>query len=270
MDFLSYVFLQKALAMAIIAGATCGAAGVFIVLWRVGFMGICVSHAAFAGALIGLWVGVPPLAGGMIGSLGAASVIGPLADRPALTPDTAMGVVFSVMLSLAMLALALLPGARSQGLDFLWGSLLTVTNWDLVLISAAALMLLLFIVICFKEIQATISQRRAAIAMGIPAKQIYYFCLCLLGFIIAVALKAIGGILIYALVVTPAATALQLTYSLKKMFVIAAAIGMVSSIAGLWISFHWAVPTGAAIVLTATAFLIIAMIVSPKRRLASV
>jgi manganese/iron transport system permease protein len=265
MEFFNYVFLQKALAMAIIAGGTCGACGVFIVLWRVGFMGICISHAAFAGALLGLWAGIPPTAGGMIGSLGAASIIGPLADRPALTPDTAMGVIFSVMLSLAMLALALLPGAKTEGLNFLWGSLLTVTPLDLTLITVAAALLFVFIGLFFKEIQATISQRQAAIASGIPARAIYYVSLILLGFIIAIALKAIGGLLIYALVVTPAATALQLTYSLKKMFWLSAFLGAAASVAGLWISFFWAIPTGAAIVLVATALLLAAMTFSPKR-----
>ena len=266
MDLLSYSFLQKALLMAIISGATCGAAGVFIVLWRIGFMGICISHAAFAGALVGLWLGIPPLAGGLIGSLGAASMIGPLTDRPAFTPDTAVGVIFSVMLSLAMLALGMLPGARTEGLSFLWGSLLTVTPLDIGLMTASAIGLFLFISLFYKEIQATISQRQAAIAAGIPAKAIYYISLILLGLIVAVVLKAIGGILIYALIVTPAATALQFSYSLKGMFISAAFFGALSCVVGLCLSFYWAIPTGAAIVLTATAFLIIAHVFSPKKK----
>jgi ABC-type Mn2+/Zn2+ transport systems, permease components len=265
-SFLSYGFLQKALLMAIISGATCGAVGVFIVLWRVGFLGICVSHAAFAGALISLWIGVPPLAGGMIGSLGAAAMVGPMADRSNLSPDTAIGVIFSVALSLAVLALAMLPGARTEGLNFLWGSLLTVTHFDLILMAVAAVVLFSFIYLFFKEIQATISQRQAAIAAGIPAQAIFYIILILLGLIVAIALKAVGGILIYALIITPAATALQLTYSLKHMFLLSAFVGFVASVIGLWISFYWAIPTGAAIVLTATLLLVIAIIFSPKKQ----
>ncbi len=264
--FLSYGFLQKALLMAMISGATCGAVGVFIVLWRIGFLGICISHAAFAGALISLWVGVPPLAGSVAGSLGAAALIGPMADRANLSLDTVIGVIFSVALSLAVLALAMLPGARTEGLNFLWGSLLTVTRSDLVLMSLAALVLSLFIYLFFKEIQATISQKQAAAASGIPAQAIFYVSLILLGVIVAIALKAVGGILIYALIVTPAATALQLTYRLKHMFWLSAFNGFAVSVVGLWISFHWAIPTGAAIVLTATLLLVFAIIFSPKKR----
>lgn len=265
-SFFSYVFLQKALGMALVGGGACGVAGVFVVLWRIGFIGICISHAAFAGALVGLWAGVPPMVGGLAGSLGAASLIGPLADKPAFTPDAAVGVIFSVMLSLAMLALGLLPGSRIEGLGFIWGSLLTVTDLDLILMAGAALILGMFIVLFFKEIAATISQRRAAEAAGVPVRAIFYACLILLGFVIAIALKAIGGLLIYSLIITPAITALQLTYSLRWMFVLAGVFGALSSAFGLWLSYHWALPSGAAIVLTATAFMGVSLFFSPKKK----
>ncbi len=264
-SLLSYAFIQKALVMAVISGATCGVVGVFIVLWRIGFMGICISHAAFAGALIGLWAGIPPLAGGLVGSLGAASIVGPLANRPALTLDAAIGVVFSVVMSIAILMLSMLPGSRTEGLNFLWGNLLTVTTLDLWVMSIAAIGLFSFVYFFFKEIKATISQRRAAMAAGIPTQVMYYSSLIFLGLIVAVAIKAVGGILIYALIVTPAATALQLTYSLERMFIYSAVLGIFSSVAGLFVSFFFSIPTGAAIVLTAAVFLILALILSPKK-----
>jgi manganese/iron transport system permease protein len=264
-SFLSYGFLVKALWMGMIGGATCGAIGVFVVLWRISFAGVCISHAAFAGALIGLWLGVPPLAAGLAGSLGAAALIGPLADRPTFSPDTAIGVIFSVMLSLAMLALGLLPGAKTEGLGLIWGSLLTVNTLDLLLMCGTMLLLLSFLGLFFKEIQATLGQRQAAMAAGIPVRAIYYASLILLGLIVAIALKAIGGLLIYSLIVIPAVAALQLTYSLRVMLVLASLTGALSSVVGLWLAFHLGLPTGAAIVLTAAGLLMLAVIVSPKR-----
>jgi manganese/iron transport system permease protein len=265
-SFLSYGFLVKALWMGVISGATCGAIGVFVVLWRISFVGVCISHAAFAGALIGLWLGIPPLAGGLAGSLGAASLIGPLADRPTFSPDTAIGVIFSVMLSLAMLALGLLPGAKTEGLGLIWGSLLAVNALDLLLMGGASLLLLIFLCLFFKEIQATLGQRQAAMAAGIPVRGIYYASLTMLGLVVAIALKAIGGLLIYSLIVIPAVAALQLTYSLRIMFVLASLTGAISSVIGLWLSFHLGIPTGAAIVLTAAGLLILTIFVSPKRK----
>ena len=264
-DFFQYAFLQRALLMALLGGSVCGAMGVFVVLWRMSLVGMCVSHAAFAGALLALWLGAPPLAGGLAASLGAASAVGPLAEKPGFSLDTAMGVVFAVVMSLAMLALGLMPGARTEGLSLIWGSLLTVTRFDLQLMAATALLLFGFVFLFFKEIEAIMGQRHAAVAAGIPVKGIYYACLILMGLVVACALKAIGGLLIYALIVTPAATALQITYRLSRMFLLAALFGAGASVAGLWLSFHWAVPPGAVIVLVSSAILVAAMIFSPKK-----
>ncbi|QCC85527.1 metal ABC transporter permease [Desulfovibrio desulfuricans] len=264
-DFFHYAFLQRALLMAVLGGSVCGAMGVFVVLWRMSLVGMCVSHAAFAGALVALWLGAPPLAGGLAASLGAASAVGPLAQKPGLSLDTAMGVVFSVVMSLAMLALGLMPGARTEGLSLIWGSLLTVTGFDLQLMSGTALLLFGFIFLFFKEIEAIMGQRRAAAAAGIPVRGIHYACLALMGLVVAFALKAIGGLLIYALIVTPAATALQLTYRLSRMFLLSALFGIIACVSGLWLSFHWAVPPGAVIVLVSCAMLMAAMAVSPKK-----
>lgn len=263
--FLTYEFLQRALLMAVLGGAVCGGMGVFVVLWRMSLVGMCISHAAFAGALVGLWLGFPPLAGGLVASLCTASTVGPLADRPGFSLDTAMGVIFSVVMSLAILALGLLPGARTEGLSLIWGNLLTVTWADLGLMTGTGLLLLAFVSLFFKEIQAILGQKQAAAACGIPVQKIYYACLMLMGLVVAFALKAIGGLLIYSLIVTPAATALQCTYSLWRMFVLSAVFGATASAAGLWLSYHLAVPPGAAIVLIAALMLTLATVFSPKK-----
>ncbi len=268
-SFLQYDFLQRALLMALLGGGTCGTVGVFVVLWRMSLVGMCISHAAFAGALIGLWLGFPPLAGGLGASLGAASLLGPLAGRPGLSLDTSMGIVFSICMSLAILALGLLPGARTDGLNLIWGNLLIVTASDLGLMGVAAAVLLGFVLVFFKEIQAVMGQPQAARAAGIPVRAIFYASLILIGLTVAFTLKAIGGLLIYSLIVIPAATALQWTYSLRTMFLLSAGLGAAASAAGLWVSFYLALPTGAAIVLAAVAFLILSLVLSPKKSLSS-
>ena len=264
-EFLHYAFLQRALLMAMLGGSVCGVMGVFVVLWRMSLVGMCVSHAAFAGALVALWMGQPPLAGGLAASLAAASAVGPLAQKPGFSLDTAMGVVFAVVMSVAMLALGLLPGARTEGLSLIWGSLLTVTSFDLQLMSGTALLLFGFVTLFFKEIEAIMGQRHAAAASGIPVRCIQYACLMLMGLVVACALKAIGGLLIYALIVTPAATALQLTYRLSRMFILSAFFGITACTTGLWLSFLWAVPPGAVIVMVSCAMLVTAMAFSPKK-----
>ena len=263
-ELLNFEFMQRALLMAVISGFACGLLGVFVVLLRMSFIGICVSHAAFAGALIGLWLGFAPALCGFVGSVGATAFIGTWSRKFRVSSDTVVGVVFSVMLSLSMLVLGMLPGSRAEGLNFLWGNLLTATTTDLVAMAGCSVVLLGFIFLFFKEIQAVISQRDAAEASGIPVKALSIAILLLMGLVIAVALKAVGGVLIYALIVTPAATALQSVKTLKGMFILSAAWGVAASVIGLVLAYYLSLPTGASVVLTATVFLILARIFTKK------
>ena len=104
--------MQNAILAAFLGGIACATIGVFVVLLHMPFIGVAMSHAAFAGALCGLWLGFNPLVGSLGFSLLAAAVIGPLADRGEINPDTSLGVVFSLMLGLAFLFLGLMPDTK--------------------------------------------------------------------------------------------------------------------------------------------------------------
>src|SRR4030043_160812 len=103
LSIFGYQFMQNAIIAAFLGGIACGIIGVFVVLLHMPFIGVAMSHAAFAGALLGLWLGFDPLIGAFAFCLGAAAVIGPLADRGELSPEMSLGVVFSLMLGLAFL-----------------------------------------------------------------------------------------------------------------------------------------------------------------------
>ena len=265
-SFLSYGFIQRALISGLLSGLTCGLAGVFVVLLRISFVGVCIAHAALAGALVSVFFGMSPLPGAMVLSLAAAAAISPLAGRGGISPDTATGVVFSVMLSISMLALGLLPGARSDGLGLIWGSIMTVTGGDVWFLAAVAAPFLFFLFFFFKEVQAVLCHKDTALAVGIPANIISQAMLLLLGAVVAAGMKAVGGLLIYSLIITPAAAAYQLTYRLKTMFILSAVFGAVSCWVGIWGSYMLGWPSGATIVLTATCILLLCIVVSPKRR----
>ena len=265
-EFFAYSFMQRALAAGLLTGLTCGLAGVFVVLLRISFVGVCISHAALAGALVSVFFGLPPVPGAMVLSLCASAAISPLAGRGGVSPDTATGVIFSVMLSVSMLALGLLPGARSDGLGFIWGSIMTVTNGDVWFLAAVATPFLLFLILLFKEVQAVLCHKDAALASGIPANAISQAMLLLLGAVIAAGMKAVGGLLIYSLILTPAVAAYQLTYRLKTIFFLAGFFGMLSCWVGIVLSYILRWPSGATIVLTATVLLLLTIAFSPKRR----
>jgi len=258
--------MQNAILAGLLGGITCAVIGVFVVTMHLSFIGVCIAHAAFAGALLGLWVGFDPLIGALLFSLAAAAIIGPMADRGELNPDTSIGIVFSLMLGLAFLFMGLMPGARSEALSLFWGSILTVTRHNLIFLAVTTVVIVGLVVAFYKEIQAVLCHREVALAVGIPATVVFYGLLFSAGVTITASLQSIGGLLIYSLILNPAAAAYQITYSLKRMLLIAAAFGVVSCWAGLAVSYALDTPSGASIVITSSIIFGLATLFSPKRK----
>jgi manganese/iron transport system permease protein len=266
LSIFTYQFMQNAFISTFLGGITCSLIGVFVVLLHMPFIGVCMAHAAFAGALIGLFAGFNPLFGAFALSILSAAVIGPLADRGELSPDTSIGVIFSLMLGIAFLFMGLMSGSRGGALELLWGNILTVTYDDLILISIVAVIVLGSITLFYKEIQATVFNRNLALSVGIPATAILYGLLFLTGITITVSLRSIGGLLIFSLILNPASAAYQLTYSMKRMFILSAVFGVVSGWTGLIVSYWLNLPSGAVIVIVSSLVFAIATVFSPKRK----
>lgn len=266
MEIFGYQFMQNAILATFLGGIACATIGVFVVLMHMPFIGVCMSHAAFAGALLGLWLGFDPLIGAFVFSLLAAAVIGPLADRGELSPETSLGVIFSLMLGLAFLFIGLMPGSKSSALALLWGSILTNTRGDVILLAVVSVVVVGLVFIFYKEIQATIFHRGIALSVGLPATLVLYGVLFLAGATVTASLRSIGGLLIFSLILNPAAAAYQLTYSMKKMFLLAAGFGILAGWLGLLISYLLNIPSGATIVITSSIIFMLAAVFSPKRR----
>ncbi|MBI4804850.1 MAG: metal ABC transporter permease [Desulfovibrio sp.] len=262
-----HAFMRNALLAGIFAGISCGLVGVFAVLMRLTFIGVCLAHAAFAGGLASLLLGADPLFGALVLSIGAAAVIGPLADKGDVSPDTAVGVVFTAMLGVAILCLGIMPGSKTAGLNLLWGSLLTAGKRDVLLLGGVATAVLLGIIVFYKEILAVACHRQVAACVGIPATAVFYAILFATGMTVTACLPSVGGLLVYSLIINPAAAAYQLTYRLPTMFVLAALLGMASSISGLLLAWHTDVPAGAAIVVCSSLYFLACALFSPKKRL---
>jgi manganese/iron transport system permease protein len=266
LSILHYHFMQNAILAGLLGGITCSVVGVFVVTMHLSFIGVCIAHAAFAGALLGLWLGFNPLIGALLFSLAAAAIVGPVADRGELNPDTSIGIIFSLMLGLAFLFMGLMHGARTEALNLFWGSILTVTQQDIIFLAATTGVIVGLVAVFYKEIQAVICHREVALAVGIPATVIFYGLLFSTGVTITASLQSIGGLLIYCLILNPAAAAYQLTYSLKKMLLIAVAFGVISCWAGLAVSYLLDIPSGASIVITSAIIFGLATAFSPKRK----
>jgi len=261
--------IWKPLAAAVLGGLVCGVVGVWVVLMNIPFVGVAMSHAAFAGAVTGLLLGINPLVTAAVFCVAASLLIGPMAERADIEPNVSLGIIFSVVLGFAFLAIGLMRGPRAEALNLIWGSILLVSARDLALMAAATGAVLLFLGLFYKELQAVLYNREIARAVGIPERALFFAMLVLCGLSVTANLSTIGGLLIFSLIVNPPSAAYQLTYRLKTMYLLSALFGVLSCLVGLFVSWLTDAPAGAVIIITSSAVFGLCLLLSPKRRAAA-
>jgi len=266
LEALSYSPIQRAIVACVLCGASCALLSVFVVLMKMPLIGVSMSHAAFAGAVLGMLMGFNPFFSGLVFCLVVAAALGPLSDRVEIAPENVLGIVFSFLMGIAFLGMGVLTQTKAGALNLMWGSILTLTFNDLAVLAVVTTVLSVFIILFFKEIRVVLFNRRLAQAGGVPERMIYYGLLFLTGAVVSSNLVTVGGLLIFALLVQPGATALQLTYDLKSFFCISVLAGIVACVLGLAMSYIFDIPSGASVVLMATLIFALSFVFSPKRR----
>jgi len=259
-------FMIRAFIAAILIGLVCSVIGVYVVLRNMSFIGDGLAHASFAGIVIAYLLKADLYVGGLIFTILTALGIGAVAKKSEISLDTTIGVFFTAAFALGI---ALMSRVRTYVVDlqdFLFGNILAIDRRDIIIIAVLAVAVLLVVIALYKELLFASFDPVSAGASGLPVDALSYTLLVLLAVTIIVSLQAAGIILVAALLVTPAATAYQLTNRFGLMMLISAAIGVGAGIVGLYLSYYLNVASGSSIVLVATACFFIAMALSPKRR----
>jgi ABC-type Mn2+/Zn2+ transport system permease subunit len=229
------------------------------------FLGDALAHAILPGIAVAYLLKVDLLIGALVAALLVALGIAAISHRGVIREDTAIGILFAAALSLGV---ALISRMKSYAVDLthiLFGHVLGVGVRDLWLIGALGAVVLLVIVLLFKEFLVVSFDPVLAATLRLPAGRLRLLLLVLLALTVVVSLQTVGVGLVAAMLVTPGATAYLLTHRLAPMMGLSAAIGAASAVAGLYFSYYGNVPSGPAIVLVATVFFLLAFAFSPKR-----
>ncbi len=265
-----WALILPSVVAAALAGYTGGLLGVAALRLRLSALGYAMAHAAFAGAALGLFLNFSPLALAMLFALGVAALLGPVAERTGLPPDTILALLFPLTMALGFLFIALTPGLplTSPSLALLWGSLLGVGWSDVGALAGVTLATTLFLALFRREVWATLVERRLAEEAGIPARNLLWALLFLAGATVAAMLRLVGGLLVYALLFLPASAAAQLSFDLRHQFFLAPLFGVGATLGGLALSFLADLPVGTSIALLSCGLVLAAWIFSPRKRLA--
>jgi len=260
--------MQRGLMAAVLVGIICSVIGCYIVLRSMAFLGDAMAHAILPGVAIAYLVKGNLLVGGLAAAVIVALGIGYLSRGGAVKEDTAIGILFAAALSLGIALISSMQGYAGDLLHILFGNVLGVNQSDLVLTAVLGVVVLMTILLLFKEFLVISFDPVLAATLRYPVPLLQNLLLVLLALTIVIALQTVGVGLVAALLVTPAATAYLLTRRLAAMMLVAAVFGAVSAVAGLYLSYYVNIASGAAIVLVCTFFFIVVFLFAPHNGLA--
>ena len=261
---MSYDFMQRAMLVAVLVAAVCAVLSCYLVLKGWSLMGDAVSHAVLPGIVIAYAIGLPLVVGAFIAGISCAVLTGYIKANSRVKEDTAMGIVFSGMFGFGLVLFTKVK--TDQHLDhILFGNLLGVTPRDLLDTALVAGAVFLIVIVKRRDLLLYCFDPQHARAIGLPTTFIHYGLLTLLALTIVAALKAVGIILVVAMLIAPGAIGYLLTDRFDRMLLIAISSAVLSSVMGTLVSFHIDGATGPTIVLVQAGLFMAAFIVAARR-----
>lgn len=257
MDIIHYVFFQRALIAGVLAALACGMIGVYIVVRRSVFLADGISHAAFGGIGIAVYLGWSQLLfGALLASLVMAAGVGIAGIRTRLREDSVIGILWILGMALGFIFLYRAPPEHLLGVSvnsLFFGNILYIRESDLYLIAILCAVIIIVVFLLYKELLALSFDEEFARISGVRTGMLSIILLGLIALTVVLLINVVGVILVVALLAIPAAMAGLFTYDMRKMMMLAVFLGIVFCIGGLFISDAYDLPSGAAIVLLAGA-----------------
>lgn len=263
-----YEFIQRALIASVTIGISCGLIGTYIMLRRMSLIGDALAHAVLPGVVVSFMVAgkseVALFIGAVVSGILTVLLIGFVNRNSKIKEDTSIGIIFTGAFALGILLVSQLKQVHIDLSSYLFGDVLGVSTGDITLSMIIMVVIILCIVLFYKQLLLTSFDPTMAMTIGISTTLVHYMLMTLLSMSIVAGLQSVGVILIIAMLITPPATAYLLSNNLKKILLLSAMFGTISAITGLYLSYHFNFASGASIVLVAVALFMLAFLFSPK------
>jgi zinc transport system permease protein len=265
-QMLSLPFIQRALVGGLLVVVMLSLLSFFVVLRRISFVGVGISHSALGGVAVGIALGSSTMLTTTIFCAAVAFLIGFISRHGHLREDAAIGITFPGTMALGIVLITLAGGYLSSLFSFLFGSVLSISRTDIYVIAVYCGAVVAFISIFFKSLLNASFDEELARAAGAPVAFLHYLLLIMIALAIVASMKLVGIILVSAMLVLPAATGYQLAQTYRKVLALSMVSGVVALLAGLVLSYRFNLPSGATIVLCACAIFFACFAFSPRRR----
>jgi len=248
----SYDFMRNALYASLLVGVACGLIGTLVVLNRIVFLGGGIAHAAYGGIGLAYYFGQDPMLGAILFSILSALGMGLVHLRTKARSDTLIGVMWSIGMAIGIIFVSLTPGFKADLMSYLFGSLLAVSGSDLQLMALVALVVIIFVVLFYRSLQAISFDETFSTVRNLPVAALYLAMLVMIGLTVVVAMRVVGLIMVIAMLTIPPATANLFLKDMKGMMLLSIGLGWLFSTIGLIVSFALNLQAGSVIILVAS------------------
>lgn len=257
---LSYTFMQYALAAGIAVGVVAPLLGIFITVRRQSLIADTLAHASLAGVAIGVALNVDPLIAGALSAIFGALLIERLRDRGGVPSESALALVLSGSLALAIVMMSAVGSFNAGVLNYLFGGITTVTFEDVWITLVASLVVTLFILFYFERLFLLSFDEEVAASQGLKVAGLNFLLALATAIVVAVGMRVVGVLLIGALMVVPVLAAMQFQQGFKATAGIGVFISLLSVVGGLFISYYFDLAAGGTIVLLTIIFFLFALL----------
>ncbi len=255
--------MQRAFLAAGFASVVCALVGTFVVLKGLAFMGDAVAHSSLAGMSVAYFLGGNIFWGALGWAVPASLLITFISRKANLRLDASIGIIFASGFALGIILMSRVTGYAADLFGLLFGNILGISWAEVALIGGIAAAVSLVIAAFYKELLFTSYDATMSAASGIPVRLMQYLLPVLVGVTTVASLKAVGIVLVLALLVTPSATAMLLARRMPSIMAYSVAVGLIATVLGLYLSFYADLPSGPSIVLVATGLFLLALLFSP-------
>lgn len=247
-ELFSYTFFLNALFASFLAAVSCGIIGTYIVSKRMVFISGGITHASFGGIGIAYYLGLNPVFGAAVFALLTALGIENLTKRADIRNDSVIAILWSLGMAIGIIFVYLTPGYAPNLMSYLFGSILTVNNTDLLYLCLLSIIIILFFILFYRPILYIAFDEQFAITRQTPVSFINYFIISLISLTIVLNIKIAGIILVLSLLTIPQNAANLMTRQFHRIIFLSVVIGFAGSVTGLILSYLLEIPSGATII----------------------
>jgi zinc transport system permease protein len=268
-EFLEYGFMQRAFAVGIVTALICPAIGVFLIPRRLSLIADTLAHVALAGVALGLLLGLSPILGALVVTVGGAIGIERLRARGSLHGDASLAVFLSGGFAVAVVLISLARGFNADLFAILFGSILTVSPLDVAVVGTLGVAVAVTLFVFYRQLLAITLNEDLARTAGVPVAALNLMLTMLTAITTVVSMRMVGVLLVSAMIVIPTLTGFTVGRSFRQATGVAIAAAVLAVIIGLVAAYYLRLAAGGSVVLTALLIFggtILASRTAPRRR----